>query len=257
MTAGAEGARTVGKKADVRAECHFAGTGTAWGAYGKIGSSIMSTAQEECGQHESASDADVVRLGAQVRQLRKHGIYAVVGILVLMGISVGYCLWKGTEAPPLADPYQIIQNEQKETIRLDRRTGDYWLLEDGIPVRFGTGTPVFTLDLLPAKEYVWDKTADGCKMRVRLRYASELAYCVWHIWPSTEFKQRFASSAFQRQYTAVDFLDEKGIRLASADGLGSLFSWVQENDQQVLECQLPVKCSATEFKHINTCRVRY
>lgn len=114
---------------------------------------------------EARVQAEVDRLA----QLRQQGLYALIGVtaglLILAGYTVKRDFWDKTP-PPVYDRYQLMQNDKKQTIRLDKTNGSVELIEDGEIVG----------DLLP-KTYVWDKLNDGSKITVKLEYHDGKAYC--------------------------------------------------------------------------------
>jgi hypothetical protein len=201
---------------------------------------------------------DLPRVIARLEQLRKQGIYAIAAVLAFFVFGIGYLVLRDSspKAPPLADPFQVVQNEQKDLIKLDRRNGEYWVLEDGIVVRHATPLGS-SYSLLDDKVYTWDKTPDGSKMTVRVKYANKTAYCSWRIWPSEELKKSLSTPNDQRQFIRIGCYSRDGVRLLSIEVLWSFARWIQEGDSQILEYQAPEKCSAAVFNEIGTCRVSY
>ncbi len=201
---------------------------------------------------------DLARLNAQLEQMKRQGIYAIAGLLAFFVSTVGYLVLRDStpKAPPLADPLQIVQNEQKDTIKLDRRSGEYWVLEDGVPVRhaspFGDST-----SLLDDRVYTWEKTTDGSKIAVRIKYANRTAYCSWRIWPCEVLKKSLSTPSDQRTLIKIQCYSRDGVGLLSMEALWSFTRWIREGDDQCLEYQTKEKCSATVFKEIGTCMVWY
>ncbi len=204
------------------------------------------------------SPDDLPRVIAKLEQLRKQGIYAIAGLVALIAFAFGILVLRDSspKPPPLADPFQIVHNEQKDTIKLDRRNGEYWVLEDGIEVRHAYPSGGST-NLLDDQVYAWEKTTDGSKMTVRIKYANKMVYCSWRIWPSEELKKSLSGPDNKRPLIRIDCYSRDGVCLLSMQGLWSFARWIQEGESQLLEYQTQHKCSATVFKEIGTCRVSY
>lgn len=205
-----------------------------------------------------ASAQELSRVSADLERTRRYVMYAVAATLATVAFATGYILLRDDtpKTTPLADPYQITQNEQKETIKLDRRNGQFWILEDGVEVRqkveYGESR-----SLLDDKVYSWEKTTDASKMTVRLKYSGRQAYCVWRIWPSDALKKRLATADDKRDFIRIEFYSRGGVRVLSVSGLWNFARWVQEGSEQVLELQEQANCTAPVFVDIETCRVWY
>lgn len=223
---------------------------------------------EDVRVNTSREDVQLVTCATSTRELavvstgpiwtRWCAVSVVVGTLAVTGyVAWQHTSWGGTTIQPaLTDPYQIVQTEGKETIKLDRRTGEYWVLEDGIEVR-RRWEHVGNQSLLEDKGYVWGKSADADKMTVRLRYSCRQAYLAWRIWPSDALRSRLESRRERGDLVEVDFYSHGGVRVLRAGGMWASVRWVQEGADQLLELQERVPCSATDFRDIETCRVRY
>ncbi len=206
------------------------------------------------------SAGEVRQLARRIEQAKQQGVYALAATLGVVALVSGYLLIReGTpkppEPPPLADPFQIVQTEQKETIKLDRRTGEFWVIEDGVEVSQQLEF-VGSRSLLDDKFYTWDRTDDGSKMTVRLKYSGRKAYCVWRIWPAAPVTQKLATAA-RLDPIRVEFYDRAGTRLFSILRLWTQVGWVNDGKEQFLEWQGYEPCSAANFRDIATCRVWY
>jgi len=89
----------------------------------------------------------------------------VAGLLLLAGYIIKRDFLDNTP-PPVFDRYQVMQNDKKQTIRLDKTNGIVSVVEDGVIVRY-----------LEAKTYVWEKLNDGSNVTAKLEYHDGKAYC--------------------------------------------------------------------------------
>lgn len=218
---------------------------------GTVGGRTQTVYNEpELSTHNGQS-VTVAQLSARLEGTRKLGLSALLASL-LLAIAFGY-LFMRDKPPALTDPYQIVQNEHG-AIRLDRRNGDYLVLEDGVGVFHGN------YSLLHDKFYQWEKkdlTEGNNKMTVRLKYSGKMAYCAWRIWPSEDLKKKLATPDEKRSMVVIDFYSDGGVRVLSVSGFWNLARYIKEDNEQVLELQAHVKCSAAIFDDIVTCRVSY
>ena len=132
---------------------------------------------------EPAQDRSPQLQRDKLAQLRQQGLYALAGVSAVVLLLAGYVVKRDffdMTPSPVFDCYQILQNDKKQTIRLDKTNGRIDVIENG----------VFVGDLHP-KIYAWEKLNDGSKVTVTLEYHDGKAYCaikVEKISPTVEQK---------------------------------------------------------------------
>jgi hypothetical protein len=211
--------------------------------------------------------------GDNLAQLRQQGLHALVGVsaavLLLAGYIVKRDFFDRTLPPPLpptpvSDRYQLLQNDKKQTVRLDKTDGSIAVVEDGVIVsetRVSLGESVFRNYLEP-KTYAWEKLNDGSKVTVKLEYHNGEAY--------RSIKVENISSALQQKLSQakgldvlyrVRFLSSGGTAIHEAVFLAGIGEWFwtrgTANGSLNLEKTNHGPCTATVFKSIETANIRF
>ena len=119
-------------------------------------------------------------------------------MILLIGYVVKHDFFDKTP-PPVFDHYQIMQNDKKQTIRLDKTDGSVAVVEDGVIVSETIGHDFY--NCLEPKTYAWERLNDGSKVTLRLEYHDGKAYC--------SIKVENISPAVQQKLSQVKGLEER------------------------------------------------
>jgi hypothetical protein len=189
------------------------------------------------------------------------GTLLLVGMVAVLAFAGGHVLLGGRHggaAAPLADPFQIVVNEKKETIRLNRATGEYWVLRDGVPVKHFDRWGVLN-DLLDDKHYTWPATFERGRMEVRLRHDGQRCGVMWRLSAPTEADRRAVLESIQKRgKVEIEFLDGSGVQVWSDWLYPDSVKWVKDGSRDMLEAHSTMpSCTPATYQGIRTCRVWY
>lgn len=183
---------------------------------------------------------------AVAEQTLQHRQYALFGIAAGALIVAGYIMKRDfldDKPTPVVDRYQVMQNDKKQTIRLDKTNGMVDVIEDGVVVG----------DLTP-KTYTWEKLNDGSKITVKLEYIGGKAYCsikVENI-PPTLRQQLFSQTQGLREIYRLRFSTYQGTVVHEVSFYAG-YGWFNSNGS--IENTTNRPCSASTFASIYTANI--
>ncbi len=183
-------------------------------------------------------------------------------VLLLAGYIVKRDFFDKTPTPPtppipVFDRYQLLQNDKKQTVRIDKTNGSVAVVEDGVIVSESDGFQF--RNYLEPKTYAWEKLSDG--ITVKLEYHNGIAYCSIKVENVSPTLQQKLSQA-KRLEVRVRFFSSAGTVVheeAFYAGIGEGF-WTSGTTKGSLNWEKTNRynyCSATVFKSIKTANIRF
>jgi hypothetical protein len=214
----------------------------------------MSIAEQVERVHERSTQVQ----GDKLAEVRQQGLYALAGLSAVVVLVAGYIVKRDffdKTPPPVFDRYQLLQNDKKQTVRLDKTDGSVAVVEDGVIVSETSGSDFY--NYLKPKSYAWELN-DGSKVTVKLEHHDGKAYC--------SIKVENASSVLRQKLSLAKGLDELyRVRFSTSAGTVVLdtpfsagYGWFNTNAKDGslnLENTAQLPCTAATFNSIGTANI--